>query len=142
MRQIKRIFVHCTAGSQQQAIDDLKAEFRRKGWSNPGYHYVITPNGGTHQLLAIEEVSNGVQGYNSTAINVAYMGGIDKDGKPVDNRTPEQKDALTLLLHKLKQMFHDAKIMGHRDIWGTDKSKWKKMCPCFNAIEEYKDIAS
>ena len=65
-----------------------------------------------------------------------------KDGKPVDNRTPEQKDALTLLLHKLKQMFPEAKIMGHRDIWGTDKSKWKKMCPCFNAIEEYKDIAS
>ena len=44
MRQIKRIFVHCTAGSQQQAIDDLKAEFRRKGWRNPGYHYVVTPN--------------------------------------------------------------------------------------------------
>lgn len=74
MRQIKRIFVHCTAGSQKQTIDDLKAEFRRKGWKNPGYHYVITTNGGTHQLLAIEEVSNGVQGYNSTAINVAYMG--------------------------------------------------------------------
>lgn len=31
MRQIKRIFVHCTAGSQKQTIDDLKAEFRRKG---------------------------------------------------------------------------------------------------------------
>ena len=28
MRQIKRIFVHCTAGSQQQTIDDLKAEFQ------------------------------------------------------------------------------------------------------------------
>ena len=25
MRQIKRIFVHCTAGSQRQTIDDLKA---------------------------------------------------------------------------------------------------------------------
>ena len=125
MRTIKRIFVHCTAGSQKQTIDDLKAEFRRKGWKSPGYH---------------EEVSNGVQGYNSTAINVAYIGGIDANGKPTDNRTPEQKDALTLLLHKLKQKFPDAKIMGHRDIWGTDKSKWKKMCPCFNAIDEYKDI--
>lgn len=141
MRQIKRIFVHCTAGSQKQTIDDLKAEFRRKGWTYPGYHYVVDTKGGVHQLLSIEEVSNGVQGYNSTAINVAYMGGIDTNGKPIDNRTPEQKDALTLLLHKLKLMFPDTKIMGHRDIWGTDKSKWKKMCPCFNAIEEYKDIA-
>lgn len=141
MRQIKRIFVHCTAGSQKQTIDDLKAEFRRKGWIYPGYHYVVDTKGGVHQLLSIEEVSNGVQGYNSTAINVAYMGGIDANGKPMDNRTPEQKDALTLMLHKLKQMFPDAEIMGHRDIWGTNKSKWKKMCPCFNAIEEYKDIA-
>lgn len=63
MRTIKRIFVHCSAGSQKQTIDDLKAEFRRKGWKSPGYHYVITTDGGTHQLLAIEEVSNGVQGY-------------------------------------------------------------------------------
>lgn len=141
MRQIKRIFVHCTAGSQRQTIDDLKEEFRRKGWQHPGYHYVIDINGGVHQLLAIEEVSNGVQGYNSTAINIAYIGGIDSHGKPIDNRTPAQKDAMVLLLHKLKQRFPDAQIMGHRDIWGSDSRKWKKWCPCFNAIEEYKNIA-
>ncbi len=140
MRQIKRIFVHCTAGSQKQSLDDLKAEFRRKGWTNPGYHYVITSNGGVHQLLSIDKVSNGVQGYNSTAINVAYMGGVDTNGKPVDNRTPAQKDALTLLLHKLKQQFPAAQIMGHRDIWGTDSKTWKKLCPCFNALDEYKDL--
>ena len=140
MRQIKRIFVHCTAGSQRKTIDDLKEEFHRKGWQHPGYHYVIDINGGVHQLLAIEEVSNGVQGYNSTAINIAYIGGIDCHGKPIDNRTPAQKDAMVLLLHKLKQRFPDAKIMGHRDIWGSDSRKWKKWCPCFNAIEEYKNI--
>lgn len=140
MRKIKCIFVHCTAGSQRQTIDDLKEEFRRKGWQHPGYHYVIDINGGVHQLLAIEEVSNGVQGYNSTAINIAYIGGIDSHGKPIDNRTPAQKDAMVLLLHKLKQRFPDAQIMGHRDIWGSDSRKWKKMCPCFNAMEEYKNI--
>lgn len=141
MRKIKRIFVHCTAGSQHQTIDDLKEEFRRKGWQHPGYHYVIDINGGVHQLLAIEEVSNGVQGYNSTAINIAYIGGINSHGKPIDNRTPAQKDAMVLLLHKLKQRFPEAQIMGHRDIWGSDSRKWKKMCPCFNAMEEYKNIA-
>lgn len=41
MRSIKRIFVHCTAGNQHQKIADLQAEFKRKGWKNPGYHYVI-----------------------------------------------------------------------------------------------------
>lgn len=141
MRQIKRIFVHCTAGAQRQTIDDLKEEFRKKGWKEPGYHYVIDINGGVHQLLAIEKISNGVQGYNSTAINIAYIGGIDGRGKPIDNRTDAQKDALVLLLHNLKQKFPSAQIMGHRDIWGKDSRKWKKMCPCFNAMEEYENIA-
>lgn len=140
MRKIKRIFVHCTAGSQRQTIDDLKAEFRRNEWKNPGYHYVIDTNGGVHQLLAIDKVSNGVLGYNSTAINIAYIGGIDSHRKPIDNRTDAQKDAMVLLLHNLKQRFPDAQIMGHRDIWGKDSRNWRKWCPCFNAIEEYKNI--
>lgn len=140
MRKIERIFVHCTAGSQHQSIDDLKAEFRRKGWKMPGYHYVVDASGGVHQLLALEQVSNGVQGYNKTAINVAYMGGIDANGKPTDNRTLQQKEALALLLNRLKQQFYSARIMGHRDIWGTDPRKWKKQCPCFNAMDEYKNL--
>lgn len=91
-------------------------------------------------LLAEEKVSNGVKGYNSTAINIAYVGGIDKQGRPVDNRTQAQKDALIDLLIYLKQQYPNAKILGHRDIWGKDKSKWLKYCPCFDAEEEYKHI--
>lgn len=140
MRKIERIFVHCTAGSQHQSIEDLKAEFRLKGWKYPGYHYVVDINGGIHQLLAIELVSNGVQGYNSSAINVAYMGGIDSKGKPIDNRTEAQKVALRSLLVELHRQYPHATIMGHRDIWGSDPRKWKKWCPCFDAKSEYKDI--
>ena len=96
-------------------------------------------------MLAIEEVSNGVQGYNSTAINIAYVGGIRKIGGKMivatDNRTPEQKASLRNLLVTLRQKFPNAKIMGHRSIWGEDTpSKWQKSCPCFNAIAEYADI--
>ena len=105
MRQIKRIFVHCTASSQKWGVKELLAEFKAKGWRNPGYHKVVTEDGVIHQLLDISKVSNGVQGYNSTAINIAYVGGIDRKGKPIDNRTPEQKNALVLLLHRLKQQY-------------------------------------
>lgn len=144
MRTIKRIFVHCTANWQTQTIEQLKQEFKNKGWTNPGYHYVVFPDGSVHQLLAVEEVSNGVQGYNSTAINVAYLGGIAKEnGKivNVDNRTDKQKQALRTLLTQLKKKFPSAKIMGHRSIWGeSTPSKWKKTCPNFNAVEEYKGI--
>ena len=140
MRKIKRIFVHCTAGSQRQSIEDLKAEFRLKGWKYPGYHYVVDETGGIHQLLAIELVSNGVQGYNSTAINIAYVGGIDSKGKPIDNRTEAQKVALRSLLIELHRQYPHATIMGHRDIWGSNPKKWKKWCPCYDAKSEYKDI--
>jgi N-acetylmuramoyl-L-alanine amidase len=140
MRDIRRIFIHCTAGSQKQTKNDLLREFKAKGWSAPGYHYVVFPDGRVDSLLAEEKVSNGVQGFNSTAINVAYVGGIDSKGKPEDNRTEAQKSALINLLKELKKRYPNAHIMGHRDIWGKDKSKWKKMCPCFDAEAEYADL--
>lgn len=147
MREIKRIFVHCTAGSQKQTVTDLLAEFKRKGWRNPGYHVVITPDGKCHQLLDYEKVSNGVKNYNSTAINVAYVGGIDSNGKSVDNRTAEQKKSLIDLLKILRKRYPNAQILGHRDI-SPDTNKngkvdtWERIkdCPCFDAIPEYKDI--
>ncbi len=140
MRQIKRIFIHCTASSQKWGTKELSAEFRAKGWKNPGYHYVITADGTIHQMLSEDLVSNGVQGYNSTSVNIAYVGGIDSKGKPTDNRTEAQKKSLVSLLSELRKKYPNATIMGHRDIWGSDKSKWKKMCPCFNAREEYRNI--
>ena len=147
MRSIKRIFVHCTAGSQRQTVDDLRAEFKRKGWKYPGYHYVIQADGTITQLLGEQFVSNGVKNYNSTAINVAYVGGIDNSGKSVDNRTPEQKKSLIDLLKVLRKRYPEAQILGHRDISPDTNQNGKvdsweriKECPCFDAIPEYKDI--
>lgn len=137
MRNIERIFVHCTAGSQKQTKQDLLNEFKAKGWANPGYHYVVFPTGKVEPLLSEDKVSNGVQGYNSTSINVAYVGGIDSKGKATDNRTEDQKTALITLLTTLKKKYPNARIMGHRDIWGKNPSAWKKQCPCFDATSEY-----
>ena len=147
MRGIKRIFVHCTAGSQRQTVADLQAEFKRKGWKNPGYHYVIQADGTVKQLLGEQFVSNGVKGYNSTSVNVAYMGGIDADGKAVDNRTDAQKASLITLLKELKGRYPNAEIMGHRDISPDTNGNgivdpWERIkeCPCFDAKEEYKEL--
>lgn len=148
MRKIERIFVHCTASPQTWGVKDLWAEFKAKNWQKPGYHYVITSDGGIHQMLAVEEVSNGVQGYNSTAINIAYVGGVYRDDKfgktvwkPIDNRTDAQKASLVTLLKTLRKTYPHARIMGHRSIWGENTpDRWKKSCPCFNAVEEYKGI--
>lgn len=140
MRDIKRIFVHCTAGSQKTTLNQLINEFKLKGWTNPGYHYVVFPDGKLEQLLPEAEVANGVQGYNSTSIHVAYIGGIDNKGNAIDNRTKEQKEALDHILYTLKIRYPNAHIIGHRDIWGKDPKKWMKMCPCFDAEAEYENI--
>lgn len=56
-------------------------------WKDPGYHYIIKPDGEIVPLQPESKPSNGVAGYNSTSINVCYVGGVDKQGRPVDNRT-------------------------------------------------------
>lgn len=147
MRKIERIFVHCTASSQAWGVGELSAEFKRKGWKNPGYHYVVTSDGRIHQMLDDSKVSNGVKGYNSTSVNVAYVGGIDAKGKAVDNRTAAQKKALVDLLKILRKRYPKAKILGHRDISPDQNGngrvdQWERIkeCPCFDVITEYKDI--
>ena len=147
MRKIERVFVHCTASHQTATVNDIKAEFKRKGWKNPGYHYLIDPGGAIHQLLDESKVSNGVKGYNSTSINIAYIGGIDSSGKAIDNRTGPQKKALISLLKLLRKRYPQAEIMGHRDISPDNNHNgtvdpWERVkeCPCFEAIEEYKNI--
>lgn len=147
MRIIKRIFVHCTASSQNTTEVTLRAEFIRKGWRNPGYHYVIFPEGRIVQLLDESGVANGVKGYNLTAIHVAYVGGIDAEGRAVDNRTAEQKSAIRQLLMELRHRYPKARILGHRDISPDENHNGKvdsweriKECPCFDAIPEYQDL--
>lgn len=147
MRKIERIFVHCTAGSQKATVNDIMTEFRRKGWKIPGYHYVVTADGTIHKLLDEDKVSNGVHGYNSTSVNVAYTGGVDAKLKSVDNRTEAQKESLLQLLRELRQRYPGAVIMGHRDI-SPDKNgngivdPWERIkdCPCFDAKDEYKSV--
>lgn len=143
MRKIKYIAVHCTAGSQKSTVNDLLAEFRKKGWKAPGYHYVITADGKIHQLLDTEKVSNGVKGYNSVTVNIAYTGGMDG----VDNRTDEQKKSLVVLLKLLRKRYPDAVIQGHRDFspdrngnGKIEKHEWIKKCPGFDAKTEYNGI--
>jgi len=147
MRRVDRIFVHCTASSQSATEADLRREFKAKGWLNPGYHYVVKPDGNIIKMLDEYYIANGVKGYNRFGLHVAWIGGIDSKGNAVDNRTPEQKVALYDLLVKLKMKYRNAVIMGHRDISPDLNNNgvvdpWEriKQCPCFDAMVEYMDI--
>ena len=133
MRNINYIAIHCTATQPEDSIASIQNYWKNNlGWKNPGYHYIIDRFGNVVNLLPIELVSNGVQGYNSQTINISYVGGIDKSGKPKDTRTEAQKQSILKLLKELRVKFPKAKIQGHRDFPNV-----KKACPSFDAKREY-----
>ena len=143
-RQIKHIFVHCTATLPTATVESIQQGWRNIGWKNPGYHYVVKADGTVVTLQPEDKASNGVKGYNAHAIHVAYIGGLRiLNGTKIyeDTRTPAQKAALRALLADIKSRYPKAFILGHRSIWGEyTPEKWQKLCPCFNAIKAYADI--
>ena len=136
MRNIKYIAVHCTATAQSATVENIQNYWREHlGWTMPGYHFIIKADGALVNLLPIDNVSNGVKGFNSETINVCYIGGIDRKGTPKDTRTAQQKETLLNVLKVLKKKFPTAIIQGHRDFPNV-----KKACPSFNAKNEYKNV--
>ena len=136
MRTITHIVVHCSATGQDAKVEAIQRYWKEKlGWKQVGYHYIIEADGKETQLLTIAQPSNGVKGWNKSIINICYIGGVDKLGKPIDNRTDAQKRQLMTRLKALKTMFPNAIIQGHKDFPNVAKA-----CPCFNAKAEYKNI--
>ncbi|WP_432221257.1 N-acetylmuramoyl-L-alanine amidase [Flavobacterium sp. TMP13] len=136
MRSIKYIAVHCTATSPTASISAIQSYWKNQlGWKMPGYHFIIKADGEVVNLLAIDQVSNGVKGFNSVSINISYVGGVDAKIEPLDTRTTAQKVAMLKLLKELKQKFPTAVIQGHRDFPNVAKA-----CPSFDAKKEYKDV--
>ena len=144
MRTITHIVIHCTASPQHWGVRELMAEFKAKGWMAPGYHYAITQDGIIHQLHPLDLVANGVKGHNQESIHVAWVGGIDRRGKGIDNRTLPQREALHHIVDSLLSRYPQAKVVGHRDLSpdlnGDGKvtaDEWVKLCPCFEVGEEF-----
>lgn len=143
-RNIKFIVVHCTAGNAQQKTQDIFSYWKYKlGWKSYGYHYLISNDGSVENITDVEKPSNGVKNHNHHSIHVCYKGGLNG----VDTRTPEQKEALINVLRNLKKKYPKAQIVGHRDLspdlnkdGKITQNEWVKICPCFNAVEEYKNI--
>lgn len=135
MRKITEIIVHCADTPEWR--DDRAADIKRwhlaRGFNDIGYHYVVDLDGTIEPGRPIETAGAHCTGHNANSIGICYIGGADKDMKPKDTRTDEQKQSLLLLLKYLRQRYPSAKIYGHRDFAN-------KACPCFDAKTEYQDL--
>lgn len=151
---IDAIVIHCSAtrAGQDVRAADIDKWHKERGFAMIGYNYVIDLDGtvevgrplsrdGAHCNTA----GTSGRSYNRHSIGICYVGGLDKDGKPADTRTPEQKRALRDLVYKLMDEYPGiVEVIGHRDA-SPDRNKdgkitpneWIKQCPCFSVRDEF-----
>lgn len=139
--QVDYIVVHCSATRAHQDIGatDIDQWHRARGWRKIGYHFVIRRNGTREYGRSLNERGAHVAGYNHCSVGVCMAGGLNKEGKPEDNFTEDQKAELALLLAELSLIYPKAKIVGHRDLspdinkdGKVTPNEWLKDCPCFD----------
>ena len=134
-RNISMIIVHCSATPEGKdvSVESIRSAHKAQGWSDIGYHYVITLSGDVKQGRNVDLIGAHCQGKNTNSIGVCYVGGVGKDGKPKDTRTERQRIQLKQLLIQLLILYPGARIYGHRDFAN-------KACPSFDATKEYKEL--
>lgn len=154
-KKIIYIVEHCQAGTGN--LESMKKFWKSKGWNSPGYYAWVDFDGTIHYLTDINEITNGVAGFNSQSVHICYRGGIENvgtKGKPIlkgkDTRTQAQKDSLLKLKLNILQWLEDngqdmkkVMIVGHYH-FSNDQNKngaiesWERIkeCPCFDSYTE------
>jgi len=117
MRLIKHIVVHCTATGTAKKAKDFYLENQK-----PMFHYVIERDGEIVQLCYDPFSITSIEQYDAAGIHIAYIGGMDKTGKPIDNRTTRQNEALFYKLVELSTRYKNVKIAGAGDVGGSKNS--------------------
>ena len=129
MRHLDEIVLHCT-GTKIDACVTVESVRRyhvnNNKWQDIGYHYLIYRDGSIHPGRPLDVQGAHCEGYNAHTIGIAYVGGLDDDGRGCDTRTREQKKAILSLCRALLTAFPTIHhITGHREHNPTE-------CPCFD----------
>lgn len=150
---IDAIVIHCSATREGWDVKatDIDKWHKERGFAMIGYNYVIDLDGTVEvgRPLTRDGAHCNTAGtcgrpYNSHSIGICYIGGLDKNGKAKDTRTPAQKKALVKLVYELMEKYPIVEVIGHRDA-SPDKNKdgkitkneWIKACPCFDVRAEF-----
>jgi hypothetical protein len=132
------IAVHCSATPPSRNVDEqeIREWHTKQGWADIGYNIVIPRNGEIQVGRPLDYAGAHVAGYNSRALGICLVGGVDDKGKAQNNFTPAQFEALVIALRFAKRYAPAAKIQGHRDFPNVAKD-----CPSFDVREWLKTAA-
>ena len=135
-RKITEIIVHCSAppeGRDVRCADIRRWHTSERGFADIGYHFVVTLDGTIECGRPLPKAGAHCIGHNRHSIGICYVGGLDRNGKATDTRTPAQRTALKALINTIAGKFQGIQVHGHRDFAAKD-------CPCFNATAEYSSL--
>jgi N-acetyl-anhydromuramyl-L-alanine amidase AmpD len=143
-KDTKYIVIHCSATRPEMdiGVEEIRKWHMAKGWSDVGYHFVIRRNGKVEKGRIINDIGAHVAGYNAVSVGVCLVGGLNGNGRAVNNFTQEQMESLVSTVQYLKGLYPSAEVLGHRDL-SPDKNndgkitpdEWLKACPCFDVRE-------
>lgn len=137
------IVLHCTATpeGQRHDVSSIIRMHRARKFTTIGFHYLIGLEGTIWPGRKLDDcIGAHVAGYNSTTLGVAYVGGLDRSGRPTDTRNAAQIAAMLKLCRGLLVEHPKARILAHHDL-SPEKNhdgvitpnEWIKDCPCFSA---------
>ncbi|MCM1292347.1 MAG: N-acetylmuramoyl-L-alanine amidase [Bacteroides sp.] len=125
-RRISKIIVHCTATPEHRYVTaaDVDAWHRQRGFKMIGYHYLVRLDGTIEKGRDESAIGAHCTGHNTDSIGVCYVGGSDKNLRPKDTRTGQQRSALRKLVDDLQARYPGATVHGHYEFAN-------KACPSF-----------
>jgi N-acetylmuramoyl-L-alanine amidase len=125
---IKFVTIHCAATPEGR---DVKAatisEWDKEKFGQISYHWVIELDGTAVRTLPDNVKGAHVGKANSNNIGICYVGGVDKNMKPKDTRTPAQKRTMRTLIKTYQSRVEKLVVLGHRNWPGVAKA-----CPSFD----------
>jgi N-acetylmuramoyl-L-alanine amidase len=117
MKTVRYFVIHCTGtDTTKNAKDFFNAD------ETPMFHYVIDRDGDVNKLCSDKQTVNRLPEYDWESIHIAYIGGIDKEGNPFDNRNKLQQEALLYKLIELSLIYHGVNVVGAKDLCPTEFS--------------------
>jgi hypothetical protein len=152
-RKVKTVVWHCTATKEGQkvSLEEIEKWHKARGFAEIGYNLIIDLDGKIYIGRDWNKVPAHVAGANSDTLGFVFVGGLDKNGKPKDTRTPEQIKGILAVSEVTRDSFLILKewivdYKGHRD-YSPDKNgngiiepwEWIKACPCFDVKTEIID---
>lgn len=125
MRNINSIILHCSDSdvkSHDNTATIRKWHVDERGFTDIGYHYIITKDGTIHECRPEKKAGAHAKGWNGKSLGICLTG--------KEMFSPDQIESLIILIKFLKKKYRGVKkVLGHCEVSS-------KTCPNFDYKSE------